>query len=30
MSDEMTADSVLARLEWSREGLGVGADDSRY
>lgn len=30
MADELTADSVLARLEWSHEGLGSGADDSRY
>jgi tetratricopeptide (TPR) repeat protein len=30
MADELIADSVLARLEWSREGLGIGADDSRY
>ena len=29
-ADIMTADSVLARQEWAKEGLGVGADDSRY
>jgi tetratricopeptide (TPR) repeat protein len=30
MADMLTADSVLARQEWATEGLGVGADDSRY
>ena len=29
-ADLATADSVLARQEWATEGLGVGADDSRY
>ena len=30
LADIVTADSVLARQEWATEGLGVGADDSRY
>lgn len=30
LSDIVTADSVLARQEWASEGLGIGADDSRY
>jgi tetratricopeptide (TPR) repeat protein len=30
MADLAVADSVLARQEWATEGLGIGADDSRY